>query len=178
MDNKQSQHKSQPEQAAPKADALLECLVMMTKIYHQPFSKHALTAGLPLVDNYLTLELFTRAAERAQLAAKISQTPLEKIDPLSLPVIILLNDDSACILERIDNDGSVSVIQPEKSTNLVNLPMSEFEKQFTGTVIHVRQAYQFGKRTEELLEEKGKNWFWGVIRKFAPLYSEVLVASF
>ena len=46
-------------------DPLLGCLVVLTRLEHNPFSPETLIAGLPLVDNKLTPELFIRAAARA-----------------------------------------------------------------------------------------------------------------
>ena len=63
-----------------KMDALLDCLVLFTKLYHKPFSAEALTAGLPIepgsdapelfsIDN--AKGLFSRAAEKAGLRVDI-----------------------------------------------------------------------------------------------------------
>ena len=44
-------------------DPLLKCLVLLTRHFNRPFAEETLSAGLPLVDNWLTPDLFERAAE-------------------------------------------------------------------------------------------------------------------
>ncbi|TAL58380.1 MAG: hypothetical protein EPN84_13085, partial [Legionella sp.] len=46
-------------------DPLLACLMICTKIFHKPMTASALLAGLPVIKNQLTPNLFIRAAERA-----------------------------------------------------------------------------------------------------------------
>ncbi|MCL5801998.1 MAG: hypothetical protein M1283_05710, partial [Gammaproteobacteria bacterium] len=102
--------------AGPQAasfDPLLECLVLLTKTLHRPFSAESLSAGLPLVNHQLTPELFIRAAARAGLTAKVVKRPLAKISSLVLPAVLLLNDGQACVLTEFkdadDVQGSTNV---------------------------------------------------------------------
>ena len=52
-------------------DPLLACLTVLTKLLRKPHSPDSMVAGLPLVDNRLSPELFSRAAERAGLSSKV-----------------------------------------------------------------------------------------------------------
>ena len=72
-------------------DPLLACLTVLTKLLRKPHSPDSMVAGLPLVDNRLSPELFSRAAERAGLSSKVIKRPLRKISPLVLPAVLLLN---------------------------------------------------------------------------------------
>lgn len=72
----QTDDDAEPQWKVPPAhhiahDPLLGCLVVLTRLQHNPFSPETLIAGLPLVDNKLTPELFIRAAARAGLSAQI-----------------------------------------------------------------------------------------------------------
>lgn len=60
-------------------DPLLACLTILSKRLNKPHSPDSLVAGLPLVDNRLTPDLFSRAAERAGLSSKVIKRPLRKI---------------------------------------------------------------------------------------------------
>ena len=58
-------------------DPLAECLVHLGKMYHIQVSRTALKAGLPIVADRLTVELFPRAADRAaspDLACRATST--------------------------------------------------------------------------------------------------------
>src|SRR5690348_4540051 len=66
-------------------DPLLDCLLLVSRIRGKRVSGEALVAGLPLEEGRLTLELFTRAASRAGLAAKTVKRGLSEISELVLP---------------------------------------------------------------------------------------------
>src|SRR5262245_31282941 len=85
-------------------DALLQSLVAVAAIFERAKDAEALIAGLPLVDNRLTPELFPRAAARAGLAAAVDRRPLGKIAAYTLPCVLLLQDRNACVLLRIAGD--------------------------------------------------------------------------
>lgn len=160
-------------------DPLLGCLMILTRMEHNPFSPESLIAGLPLVDNKLTPELFLRAADRAGLSAQIMTRSLEEISALVLPCILLLKDRQACVL--VDNNPDtrqVKIVQSESKEGEVSLTYDELEETYTGYAIFCRPAFRFDKRTDEGFKERPKYWFWSVLSKTWPLYSEVLVASF
>ena len=104
-------------------DPLLACLVIFTKIHHRPFSAEALTQGLPVQEGESTPKLFSRdpnkalfsrAAARGGFTSKLVERSLENISPLVLPVILLLKDGDACVLEELDIErGEAKVILPD-----------------------------------------------------------------
>jgi ATP-binding cassette subfamily C protein LapB len=160
-------------------DPLLGCLVVLTRLEHNPFSPETLIAGLPLVDNKLTPELFIRAAARAGLSAQIVSRSIPDISPLVLPAVLLLKNRQACILiAKNDAKGTATIIQPESKQGEIVVSIAELSKQYTGYSIFTRPAYRFDKRSDEGFKERPKNWFWSVIATTWKIYSEVLVASF
>ena len=94
-------------------DPLLKCLVLLTRFFNHPFSEETLSAGLPLDKGRLTPDLFGRAAERAGLNIKLVQRPLDKISPLTLPAVLLLKDQRACILRSRAAAGMCQVINAD-----------------------------------------------------------------
>lgn len=160
-------------------DHLLQCLIILTKIYQCPTSTASLTAGLPLEDGKLTPELFARAAKRAGLSARMAIQPLDEISNLSLPAVLLMKNGEAFILERIDDHGNAYLIQPESGTGMRTLPIERLALHYTGQIIFVRPEYRFERRTEEMTTTpKKKHWFWSVIQQMWPTYGEILFASF
>src|SRR5437764_10980933 len=87
-----------PKEAYLPDDPLANCLAVLTRLQNRPHSIQSLTAGLPLEESRLTPELFARAAARANLAARIVKRPLQKISQLTLPAILLLDNEQACVL--------------------------------------------------------------------------------
>lgn len=160
-------------------DPLLGCLVILTRIEHNPFSPDTLISGLPLLDNKLTPELFIRAASRAGLSSQIVKRELNDISNLVLPCVLLLDNRQACVLINIDQKKkTATIIQPESKEGEIVVPLKELAHEYTGHAIYTRPTYRFDKRTDEGFKERPKSWFWSIIGTTWPLYSEVLVASF
>jgi ATP-binding cassette subfamily C protein LapB len=157
-------------------DTLLGSLTILAKILDKPHSADSLVAGLPLVDNKLSPKLFSRAAERAGLSSKIVKRPLEKISNLVLPAVLLLNDDSACVLLEV-TASSARVIFPETGEGEANITVDELKQQYSGYSIFIKPVHHFDQRTKQTDIPRAGHWFWGTISRFWPIYTEVFMAS-
>jgi len=124
--------------AAHDDDALLGCLVLLTRHFERPMSADALTAGLPVKDGRLTPDLFPRAAMRAGLNARLVRRSLAGIPNLVLPAVLLLEDRRACILLRREDDGSVSIIDPLAGDGVITVPLADLDAAYTGPALFVR----------------------------------------
>lgn len=160
-------------------DPLLQCLVIITQLKHNPFSAVSLVAGLPLVNNHLTPELFVRAAERAGLTSEIKKRALKKISPLLLPVVLMLKNGNACVVTSINNNNTADVIFPDVAEGTKRINLSELDKEYTGYVFLIQQRFEFESRAEEESKRaKPRSWFWGTIWRFKQYYYRVFIASF
>ncbi|HAQ50230.1 MAG TPA: type I secretion system permease/ATPase, partial [Gammaproteobacteria bacterium] len=145
---------------------------MLTK----PHKSESLIAGLPLVDNKLTPSLFQRAAARAGLSSKVVKRKLTKINKLIMPAVLLLNNDSACII--VDSDAQdATVIFPESGIGESTISLDALAEQYSGYAIFIKSVHQFDKRASETVKLEHNNWFWGTIARFWPIYIEVFIAS-
>ncbi|MCJ8339989.1 MAG: type I secretion system permease/ATPase [Pseudomonadales bacterium] len=157
-------------------DPLLKCLMHLTQQNHRPLSAEALRDGLPLEDNKLTPKLFVRAAKRAGFSAKIVERKLLSISPLTLPAVLLLENDDACILQEIDEQtGEAILIFPD--SGMKRTAMATLEKQYSGVAIYLNLQYHFTERVSRVLDQKEGHWFWGTIWRSAKIYRDVLIAS-
>lgn len=160
-------------------DPLLGCLMILTRLEHNPFSPESLIASLPLVDNKLTPELFIRAAERAGLSSQIVHRSVDDINTLVLPCVLLLRNKQACVLISKNDDKKLAkIIQPESKEGETVISYEKLEKEYTGYAIFTKPGFRFDQRTDEGFKQKPKYWFWSVIGKTWKLYSEVIIASF
>jgi ATP-binding cassette subfamily C protein LapB len=166
-----------PNESLLPDDPLANCLVLLTRMQHRPFSLQSLTAGLPLESSRLTPELFVRAAARADISAHILKRPLDKISNLTLPAVLLLQDGQACILLETDNNGRARVVFPEAGAGEDDVALTDLQARYTGFAIFVKPAFRFDQRSDQSFVPKPKHWFWGTVRTAWPIYSEVLVAS-
>lgn len=163
-------------EAVSTHDPLLKCLVLLTRHFNRPFAEQTLSAGLPLVDNWLTPDLFERAADRAGLTAKVIKRALGDISPLTLPAVLLLTNRRACLLNAVGRDGLLEIVDPDTG-GVSKAKAADVESEYTGHAILVREQLHFDSRTEHSAVPRVQHWFWGVVREAWPLYGEVLLAS-
>jgi ATP-binding cassette subfamily C protein LapB len=162
-------------------DPLLDCLMQLAKLHGRLATRTGLSSGLPLVHNRLTVKLFSRAADRAGLAARVLHRPLGNISNLQLPVVLLLKDRKACILVNIEETGQqLRVLLPETGMGEKTVAKQELEDLYTGYGIFVRPKFRMDRQTVEEISPTNseKGWFWGTIFESWRIYRDVLLASF
>ncbi|MBY0572872.1 MAG: type I secretion system permease/ATPase [Undibacterium sp.] len=159
-------------------DPLLDCLVELTRIHGRPSTRAALTAGLPLVSGGLTPSLFARAAAHAGFSAKVVRRTLGKIDLALLPVILLLKNNEACLLQAWSEDGEhAQLLLPDSGQGTVTFTREELEDRYTGVAIFSRPHFRFDQRTPPLVAVPQKHWFWGAILEQKTIFKDILAAA-
>lgn len=159
-------------------DPLLDCIVLLARVHGRPVSRNVIRAGLPLVNNILTVELFPRAAKRAGLSSRVLRQALPTINPLTLPAILLLEGHRACVLTAIDPEaGMLTVIFPEVGMGEEKINIEEVEKIYSGFAIFVRPEFRINNQNVDDQVERPKSWFWGVMFSSWRIYRDVLIAS-
>ncbi|WP_395690907.1 type I secretion system permease/ATPase [Piscinibacter sp.] len=160
-------------------DPLLDCLVEISRLHGLGASRASLSAGLPLVNGRLTLELAERAAARAGMAAKLQRLPLEQIDAATLPAILVLKDNKACVLKGYSADGrTAQVLLPETGQGCeVLLGRAALNERYLGIAIFARPRFSFDARTPEVGQVAERHWFWGAFLEQRFVYRDVLWAA-
>jgi ATP-binding cassette subfamily C protein LapB len=161
-------------------DPLLDCLMLLAKLHGRPASRAGLTAGLPLVHNRLTVELFSRSAERAGLSSRIVKRSLDRITPLQLPAVVLLHNREACVLAELSTENdNVRILLPETGSGQKVVTRESLEKLYAGYAIFIRPEFRLEREMhKDLQPDSTKNWFWGTIFSSWRIYRDVLLASF
>ncbi len=169
-------------------DDLLECLVLYTKLYHKPFSAESLTAGLPqdgksgIVELFSlnnSKSLFSRAAKRAGLNSKLVQKDLDEIPSIVLPIILVLKNKRACILESIDKDREFAkIIIPTHSEKSFQIDYKELKANYLGYAFYLKKTLEYSKPEDRIQKlDTKKHWFWGTLKLSLPIYKDVIIAS-
>ncbi|WP_133011016.1 type I secretion system permease/ATPase [Marinomonas flavescens] len=158
---------------------LLDCLVLLSKYFHNPYSADSIAAGLPITDNDMTPALFKRAAKRIGISSRFIKRPLLKIPDMVLPTVLLLKDQHACVLLEVNQqEGFAKVMRPEAGEGEITLPLDELLESYSGYCFFVKPIYQFDKRSEKESEKASKkHWFWGTITQSWRIYRDVFIAS-
>lgn len=164
-----------------KGGPLLECLLVIARAHQLTVTREVLLAGLPLESLELTPSLFARAAVRAGLTSKITHRSLEQLNPALFPVVLLLNNNNACVLLSLDANKA-RVIFPELGDASVAISLAELQTQYTGRAIYARpserievRATDIGKTSNQ--QNRDAHWFWGVIAQHKYLYRDVLLTA-
>nr|WP_316247112.1 cysteine peptidase family C39 domain-containing protein [Marinomonas sp. IMCC 4694] len=159
---------------------LLDCLVLLSKYFYNPHTADGISAGLPITDNAMSPELFKRAAQRIGINARFVKRSLVKIPNMVMPVVLLLNDQQACVLLEFDKaKGKAKILRPESGEGEIEVTTGDLIDSFTGYCFFVRPLYKFDKRSEKKNENEGKkgHWFWGTISRSWRIYRDVFIAS-
>lgn len=181
-------------------DPLVDALRIMAGYYGRRTSRASLTAGLPVPPSGITPILFTRAAERTGLHARLVERSIEAlaIAP-NLPCIMVLDNKQACILWEVREPGAKSsgrgksrgedkgrAVHPETEF-LVQFPETEDEKQlirlsdlkplYTDYAFYIRPVARADERAGPAEIETAKEWFWSALWENKKIYAEVVAAA-
>ena len=186
----------QADRVAQK-EPLLECLQVMAGMYGRRISSNALIAGLPIPATGLTPTLFVRAAQRADLSTRLvtKTLPALAITP-NLPCILVLEGRQACILKAIKNPKGGSAIVnskkgkkglaketvftvsfPETPDDNVDMSLADLSAIYTGNAFFVRPTFREDDRAGPAMLEKGRDWFWSVLKGNKSIYAEVMLGA-
>ncbi|HWT28234.1 MAG TPA: type I secretion system permease/ATPase [Methylophilaceae bacterium] len=160
-------------------DTLLECLLVVCRMNGVAISRDALIAGLPLKEGRLSPGLVKRAAARANLVSNILKRPLSAIRGEFLPVILLLEEQDACLLLGWDDQRKFArVIFPELGDAEVRVPLEELAQRYSGYAIAAKPKFLFDQRAPSVGNVKLKHWFWGTLAENAKIYQDIMLAAF
>ena len=169
---------SEAPRKADQPDELLACLQIVARAHGEAATRDSLMSGLPAENARLTPALFARAAKRAHLSSRVVRSTLEKLNPSLLPVVLLLQDERACVLLALsDNQTSADVIFPALDDAPVSVPVEQLLVNYSGNAIYARPMQRYDARTPTVRAGRHDHWFWGVIAESRPLYQDVLLAA-
>lgn len=168
---------SVPAGAVDFTDPLMGALAHLSALLGRPISTEALTAGLPHVEGPLPPELAIRAAERAGLRARlVRKAHVADIAAVTMPCILLLRRGEACVLLGI-RDSRAEIITPEHGQQPTVVDLAALEADFLGYAIFARAEARVDSRAQRIQLNDPREWFWGTLARFWPIYSHVVIAS-
>ncbi len=161
------------------ADPLSTALLFLAGHYGRALSREALLSGLPIQNGRLDINLFQRAAGHASLEAAPVKRALLDIPPMVLPAVLLLKDDQAKVVLKIDATSSqITLASPASKTGFATVPLSAIEARYLGYAFFVRPAALQSARGGAADAIPQPHWFWSIVRKFWANYSHVAIAAF
>ena len=159
-------------------DPLLVCLSLLTGVLRRPVSPKALIAGLPVSGGRMTPDLCLQAAQRAGLRARIVHRPeIARIPAVALPCILLLKNGNACLLLAPVDETRVKIGLAEAHGGTEIVPIREIQAHYTGNAIFAKTEFAFDARAADARVANSRDWFWGTLWRFRPIYNHVILAS-
>jgi len=156
---------------------VLRCLSLVAGLLGRPVSTVALKAGMPQGREQPPLAVCVRAAEQVGLTVRTFHKPqIRNISSLIMPCILVLQNDQSCILTAVKGDQA-EVIFPQGGGTAKRLLLERLQAQYSGYVLLVNPEGKLDKRASELSLVDTREWFWGTIFKFFPIYKHVLLAT-
>lgn len=158
-------------------DPLLDGLLILCNLHGCTVSRSSLTAGLPLPDQRLSLDLMTRAAARAGLQARVLRRELNAISALNLPVLLLLKDGRCAVLRRWSEDGKALILPSEAEGGEQWVTREELEQDYSGQALFARPRHELEDLRAPLVPRVNA-WFRDTLKLSRWLYSDAILASF
>jgi ATP-binding cassette subfamily C protein LapB len=157
-------------------DSLLECLVILSGLFDRPATAASLKVGIPLQDGKFTPELFKRAANRINIDVEPIAKDFKAISTDILPCVLLLKEGDACVLKDFSK-AHAQVIFPGGGNSAHSMPLSKLEKLYNGALILAYSRWEEPVVSSDAPPLPPKNWFWGTLVQFWPIYSQVIITS-
>ena len=177
-------------------DPLIDCLRIMAGHYGRRTSNASLSAGLPVPKTGITPILFTRAAERAGLHARLVERSIEAVAIApSFPCVLVLENGQACILwgvkypqkkglfggkktvEKIHPDMEFIVQLPETEDERQAIRLEQMRELYAGYTFYIRPIARVDDRAGPAVIDNTRDWFWSALWEHRGIYSEVMLAA-
>ncbi|XPV69505.1 MAG: type I secretion system permease/ATPase [Halarcobacter sp.] len=167
--------------------SLFDNLLYFVKHYHKSISANTLLEGFPLKDNeqipnmlsfYNGEPVFVLVAKKAGFKSKLSLKKFEEINSLLLPAILILNDNSSCILEDINYKTNKAIIlHNELEQTHEEIDIDKLKNLYSGKMFLLKKEYFEKEDRDKLLDSVDKHWFWGTIKDNINIYRDVIISS-
>lgn len=158
-------------------DPLLDSLLSLCSLHQKPVSRAMLTAGLPLPEQRLSVELLPRAAARAGLQGRWLRRSLQKIPTLAMPALLLLREGRSAVLLGWDEQGRARVMPSESEGGEVLVSAEMLDEDYSGQVFFAQPLHKFDFNRGELIP-RATSWFRDTLKRSRWLYIDAIAASF
>lgn len=160
--------------------SIIEHIALVTQIYGNPIAKEALTAQVVRdINNNINFHSVVEVLRSYGFENSISKRPLLEIPSLSVPVVVILKNEEAVVITKIEGKGSERryyVRQSEDGEQV--LTYQELSPKYLGYTWFIKPKMVSDVRSELPEYDMPKAWFWKVIWRFRSYYYQVILASF
>jgi ATP-binding cassette subfamily C protein LapB len=175
---KKAEPKIKEEVQQSKIDPLLDCLVFLTDHFGRPKSEEVIKAGLAYDEEGMGPDLFCEAARKLLFKTKITKRKdLAKITKPVLPVVLILEQNQACVLVSFAKGGKSAKIYFPESGGLKEVKLKDLKKAYTGYSIFIHPLAEFKDPEAPHIADSDRHWFWAAFKDNMSLYWRVIIAA-
>ena len=163
----------------PPRDDILQCLAYIAKFYGDERTLASWRQGLPSGQLGSSAQVVLNAAEGAGFLATLVERELGEVPDYLFPVIVLLKDERACVLQSRIDASTVEIVTPEGTETMMPVKMSleDMLQQTAGFFIFIKPPVRRDERAGVHLSTHPVSWFWGTLWHYRSYYSNVILAA-
>ena len=173
----QPDNRSERSKGISAGNALVMCLQRLAKHHGIAVTPEALVAGLPTTLNDFTPDLLVRSAKRVGIKARLQPVSVASLPRNALPVIVLLEDEKAVLLESLLDEENALIFDPQQSHDPQPIALSELGARSAGFVLLARPTFRLRASQLGGIGRQSEHWFWSVMLEHRGLYRDVIYAS-
>ena len=156
---------------------LIKSMVDLCRLHGKAVSPRQMAASLPKSTGEIPPSACIRAAREAGVQmATVYRPSLAKITTFTLPCILLLKEGQSCVLLGY-TETQAQCIFPENDAEQRTVARKELEARYLGYAIFAKPEQKLDARASNIQLLEKKEWFWGTLAYFMPIYKHVVGAS-
>ena len=160
--------------------SIIEHIALATRLLGSPLPVATLMAQVThdqnLNVNYASL---VEVLKSHGLENTLTQKALHDIPALAVPVVIVLQQDQAAVITRIEGSAADRVYEIQQTDGLKQrLTQQQLSELYLGYCWFIKPKLAHDLRSELPEYHLPKAWFWKVIWRFRAYYAQVILATF
>ncbi len=161
----------------PGADAteLEACLLHVSALLDRPLTLAAVQASQSVDSGGLNVRDAIAVAERGGLQVGFGPIPLDALDNLTAPAILLLTHDRAVVYEGRAPEGDLVLYDPAMGQGLGQIASAHLAPEYTGYALLFRAEFRDLPPTDS--DARTGHWFWSTLTTNRWTYVQVILAA-
>ncbi|WP_100242239.1 type I secretion system permease/ATPase [Acinetobacter tandoii] len=160
--------------------SIIEYIALATRLLGSPLPVATLMAQVThdqhLNVNYASL---VEVLKSHGFENTLTQKALQEIPALAVPVVIVLQQDQAAVITRIEGSADERVYELQQTDGLKQrLTQQQLSELYLGYCWFIKPKLAHDLRSELPEYHLPKAWFWKVIWRFRAYYAQVILATF
>lgn len=159
--------------------AIIEHIAHITQLHGSPVAKEALSAQVIREQNLnVNFQSLIEVLRSHGFENQISRRDLKDIPSLSTPVLVVLQNEEAAIVTKIEGAGRERIYHLYQNGVTHSVSADSLTQNYLGYCWFIKPQTTKDERSELPEYHMPKAWFWKVIWRFRSYYYQVILATF